>query len=460
MERVSIVVGGGISGLVAALLIARRRAGRVVVVEREASVGGLLRCFDYAEHGLFDYGMHNMYETGIGPLDALLFGLLPELEWQLLEGNKRDLAGLFYRGRLQLNSPFPDLRDAPELAAFRKSFAAQSGQAEDASSALAYARTRFGTPIADAAIAPAVHKQFRRPAAEMDVMAMQLTSMTRVVLYDDPPFGEMMAASETVRARLGFPEQRRLPARFASGRKGYYPKRYGMQRVIDALCTRLREHGVELMTGCTVVGVERRGDAIEGLRLSAGSGERRIDGVERVLWTTGLPAAAPLLGIDLSRLPFDRPLRTVVVNVLLRQPPRMGDLYYFYCYEPGFRTFRVTNFAAYCEGAPRAGGFPVSVELLLDAEEMARGDAVARAAHELRSFGVIDPGEEFAFARAEPLLAGFPMPSLRNSASTNAIRDEIRALGLRNFHALGILSTPGLFFQKDVLAHTYRSLEA
>ena len=52
------------------------------------------------------------------------------------------------------------------------------------------------------------------------------------------------------------------------------------------------------------------------------------------------------------------------------------------------------------------------------------------------------------------------MPSLRNVAATNAIRDEIDALGLRNFQALGILSKPGLFFQKDVLAHAYRSLEA
>ena len=57
--------------------------------------------------------MHNIYDSGIVGLDERVAGLLPEADWQIAEGNARDLAGIFFRGRLQTNSPYIDLRHLP-----------------------------------------------------------------------------------------------------------------------------------------------------------------------------------------------------------------------------------------------------------------------------------------------------------------------------------------------------------
>ena len=38
------------------------------------------------------------------------------------------------------------------------------------------------------------------------------------------------------------------------------------------------------------------------------------------------------------------------------------------------------------------------------------------------------------------------------------MRDRVRAVGVRNLVPLGILSEPGVFFQRDVLAQTWNTL--
>ena len=92
------IVGGGIAGLLSALILAEVKKYNVVIVERESQIGGHLRCTNYGKYGIFDCGMHNMYETGIDDLDDLLLGLLPKNQWQYLDGVGRDLAGTVFNG--------------------------------------------------------------------------------------------------------------------------------------------------------------------------------------------------------------------------------------------------------------------------------------------------------------------------------------------------------------------------
>ncbi len=199
----------------------------------------------------------------------------------------------------------------------------------------------------------------------------------------------------------------------------------------------------------------------EAITLGTGGGKHEIADLGHLYWCIGLPSIAKHLGAYRNTLVFDAPLATALVNFLFDKPAQMADLYYFYCFDTPYSTYRVTNFSAYCPGAPRAGGFPLCVELLLEAgapTDAKSCEALARS--ELAAFGVLAEGTNALYKSVKVLERGFPLPSITNMESLDVIRNDIRALGLGNLTLLSVLSEPGLFFQTDVVADVFRKVRA
>lgn len=87
----AVVVGGGISGITNALLLARDNED-VVLLEQESELGGYFRSHTNAAGQSFDRGAHFVLTTGNEKLDELLVGDLASAEWHefndsLLEGH-------------------------------------------------------------------------------------------------------------------------------------------------------------------------------------------------------------------------------------------------------------------------------------------------------------------------------------------------------------------------------------
>ena len=119
----NIIVGSGISGLISGLLLSKN-GHKVTIIEREDRIGGLLKSYNYGDFGFFDYGMHNFLETGIPEIDQMILNLFPLNQWNILEGEKRDIAGVYHNGRLQFNSPYIDVRhfDIEQINDLREHF--------------------------------------------------------------------------------------------------------------------------------------------------------------------------------------------------------------------------------------------------------------------------------------------------------------------------------------------------
>lgn len=461
-----VINGSGISGLLCALLLCRKGEGpNVLVVDRSNEPGGLLRRFQYGEWGDFDYGMHNMLETGIEDLDQLLLGLLPEEEWQLLEGDKRDLAGVYFNGRLQTHTPYIDLRSlsredyraclADLFAHFdRQGFDSMAGTQ---TTAYEYAVNRFGELSAKKTIIPSIEKVYKRSAKELDFMATLFTPMTRLAFCDETLVREL-TRSPALRSRIAWSNQRTLPRDRSSGRRALYPVRYGMYRIVDAIVRRIAEAGAQLFTSSDIIAVEKGGGRVQSVIIRRGDQEKRIENVARLIWTANVPALGRCLGVDVTGLKNDRPLKTIIVNMVVdRLPDTMGDLYYFFCYDQRFHTYRLTSFANYCRGAGRNGGYPIGMELLMTEETAAMSDPAGIAIEEYERFG-FSPDSRVLFAKAECLESGFPMPTVNNIHNVRAIRTRIREMALDNVQLVGVLAEDNLFFQTDVLADAYHKV--
>lgn len=446
-----IVVGGGLNGLLLAEHL-RGRFAEVILIETEASCGGLLRSFDYGEAGQFDYGTHILSETGEPALDAYLTGLLPEEEWTFLRGARRDIAGLYFRGRLQLHSSYPDLSGlGPEVRAacvadFLDHLSEDDGA--DASNAEEYLVRRFGPRIAREVGAPMVERFARVKASEAALLAVRLVPLNRMALFPAHLCRDLVD-TRLIGPRLAYVDQRDIPQRERSALAAFYPRRRGLQRVIDALVRRSSERGVRILCGSRIRRIAPQPDGLS-LELEGAAPMK----ARHLYWTANPLGLAAALGVGVRWDEMDRPLTTVLCHYLVRARPALDDLYYAYCGDAGFHSFRVTNYAAYCPEP--SGAFPLTVELLLSEAELAaereRLETLGYA--ELSRMGMV-ASEPALFARAEVLKYGFTRPSLRNAREMRRVRDAILEAAGPQVSLLGIGSREGLFFMKDVLRETF-----
>lgn len=387
-----VIVGAGMSGLLAALLVKKRRPdAEVVVVEQSAHAGGEFRGVELEGFGYCDRGMRVIYESGIPELDEILHGLLPEAEWHVLPGNKKDIVGLFWRGQLQTNCQYIDLRRLPEAAlrACEQEILQHVGNGKCSGAdpnAAEFLSARFG-PTTARFLETALQKLYRATASSLHALATHHPAMNRVVLYPEERMRPVLA-NDAMRAVIAWPEQMTFPLKRQPAQAGLYPRRFGMTRVVEAALHQLKQKGVRILFNRRVAALEMAPKReLSGLRLDNGEHIRQP---ALLISANGLQGSLRLLDATTSPPPGLQPPRNWMVFLRTAEPPAMGGLYHFFCYDEKYCTFRVTNYSRYCPEAHNDSGFPMCVELWSDDETSAQ--AGERALSELRSMGVLNGG--------------------------------------------------------------------
>lgn len=462
-----LIVGAGMTGLMSALKLKQLYPERrIVVFDKSAQVGGLYSSQLYPEDICFDNGMHVIYESCNPEVDELYRKVIPENEWNIYEGNEKDIAGLFFRGRLQTYSHYVDLRSFPSDV--RETFIGslfrnlEARQVANPKSAIDFLRNQFGEEVVEFVHRPILKMMYGVDLENLDIFATKVTALERVTLFDPTTMLDLMKSS-MLRARLAFPDQLNLPPLRENTQKALYPKKFGMSHFVDRLRDHLVNKGVEILTQTDILEIRQHEGRIAGVTLTNKEWGTRTINVGRMLWTAGWPSLAKQLGVDISDLKFQRGPEIIFMNLAFDRPLVMDRLYYFYCYDEGFASHRVTNFANYCPAAAQDGRFPMCVELWPSKigkkrANLGQDECVRLALDELRRFGVIGQDHKLLFSRMENNVGEFPMPTLENTNSLQAIRTRVEERRIGNLSVAGVMAKDGLFFIPDILNDAFSKL--
>ncbi len=470
MSKENIVISGsGVSALMLARMIKKykNKDADITIIERDDKVGGQFGSVSYGDHGYFDYGMHIYYESCIPEIDSLFTSLLPDEEWNILIDNLKDAAGIYVNGKLQLDTPYVDLRNlSPEK---RKQYVAElflhiennkDKKLKEGANTYEILTHHFGKVITDEVFVPILEKLYKTHPSDLDEIATLLTTINRIALFDEEMMLKLMKVEE-IRSRVCYPNQYTMPPFRTNPQRAFYPKKYGMFRVLEKFKSSLEAEGVKFLTSSTISELKLDGDTLKSVVITGKETSQEISNVTKLFWSAGIPPLAGALKLDMSKLTYDKQVNTAYyVNFLFDKNPEMDKLYYFYCFDKGFRSFRVTNYTNYCPAAPEDRGYPLCVELWANAGDPDQEkDLIELALRELKAFGVIDDSYNVKFAKADKVHGGgFPLPTVKNVSNMNTIREMIEAKGVKNIIPIGVYASKNVFFIKDVLMDTYKKV--
>ena len=439
----NVVVGGGIAGILSALLM-QRRFGSVCLVEKDLELGGLYRSVKTDFGVSFDYGSHFLRSTTISSLNDLLFDDLSQENWRFL-GNLR--GGGYFGSKLNCNSPFIDSRCLPpdlyqrgilEVLDLAETTQISTNLEEQLLST-------FGTTFTNHLFRPILSKKFfGSQLSDLCVDSHNLLGLGRIIGFT-ASFTRELKKSAVYDNKIAF----HSTAEGTTTQMNYYPICQGISSWIELLATKMANLNIRVITGATVNQIETKNDRVTSVVLSTG----QHLSCENIIWTIPTPLflKAANISTNLTSVPF-KGLYTSFYHFIFDRP-FITDLHYVQCHEPHFRTFRVTLYPNIQQNNSTV--YHLTSEMIsCTVPDLAANQA--QALTELVQMGVVSPDSIILFQNAQCIPNGFAVPSLELQKN-GALQLKTAIAAVNNVTFLG-RSSGGGFAAESVLTNVYNTL--
>jgi hypothetical protein len=448
-NRRPVIVGGGIAGLTAGLMLSKD-GRRPVIVEASNNWGGLLRSVVRPPFGSFDMGSHILSETGIHALDTILFSHLNKDAYHVHEVLPN---GTFFNG-VHSGSGFIDARSLPyEMyrLGLNEFFKLQPKDFNLNDFAIDTVMYRFGRTFSEHIFAPVLKRIFGRNIEELNSRALELLGMRRLLLGNSKESVKWKEASVWNDERLCFHTVR--PG--DRGLRHYYPRVGGMGKwVLDTL-VELRKRGAELYDATKLKSLVVDGDEVTQVVL--------LDGKQfpcsELIWSASVYPIFDLIGYSPPSVRSPVSCAMALTNLVLTHPSPSRQVY-MTCHDPGFKTFRVTNYQA-LEGqtaGPDFEGYRFTVEEMRPPCQSRAPTDVKRLHQEMCILGMADPNSTIIQSWQSHINTGFPVPTMRFISDSNKMAQSALSM-MRNLKIIG-RGSGRVFFTSEVLIDLYEQLKS
>lgn len=465
-ENNIVFVGGSLVSLMMALYYKKhlKCQERVVVIEKAQELGGHYRSFKYDDDLIFDHGLHLYAETNIAEADELFLDILGHDNWKIMEGRSRNICGTVFNGKLQRNTPFPDLRNLTADQIFRYSLDIKSRKPgyvdpNKYCNAEEFLIDKFGPRLYKDVFRNILKKHYRKDPFELDPMATHILPLGRIALHDTEQTEKFMSDA-TLGSRIAFPDQDTMPLEFFRQERMLYPKKMGMYQIIEKLIEKLEACGVEIYKNSTVEKLELEEGRCTSLSFSLGKKLYSIENISELYWNGGYPLLAKYLGFEKPSMQPEF-TKSAFVNIVLDKPLDAGKLYYFYNCSPESSIFRVANFYNYCPDSISDKGYPICVNTFLhDTEGTVDKELVQeQVIDELKQMQVLTD-HKINFIRTEIPGRGVPNLTTEFIKEMDRLRNSFEAQNYKNINVVGMLAQKNQFYLSEVIAHAFTMLKS
>lgn len=456
MMKNCVVVGGGISGLLAAILAADY-CQSVTLIESQSQCGGLLQSWQNEAGINFDYGTHILSETDDEEVNAIIFkGMYDNPEkWNYLDvtrvsstfaGKRFDLGQfvpLTYLPQQDYHNALAELINAPGI------------DSEDAENFEHFAKLNYGETITEKVFRPVMNKLQGCDISELHPTVHYFFALNRFIAANEEVSRELKK-SPMLDAKLAF-------ATYydgLSGAKRFYPKHdehntQGINLWVEHLLEQAREKGVNILTNAMVESLVQSTDEVGNTKVSQVVLKQGLTlNCDELIWTIPPIFAIKQLGIEYQGVsPQFCPM---TLHHMVFDKPFNDKNYYSNIFDLEAKGFRLTLYPNITTGET-TGPYRCTVEVLCSGvDDMDELNGILE--RELKSLDYVPSDAKLLSADVIQVPMGFPR------FSNQFVAEKIRQVDLIEQHVDNISligkASRREFFVYGILKETHQVVKS